>query len=170
MIIFWSNNFNCFVFHCGKWIVIHLSCYLYFTFERFVTYEILFIIFINVKANVNIDKCTLFLFLLYLLYIRTMCKNCIASFIYLEWEYGLRKGKVLILFHYVFFSLLKWIAIFFKIVYYLFILLSFLSLAKIIYFKKLWMKYQLNREIVLFPLSNNLLSICQEVHCHTDKP
>lgn len=170
MIIFWSNNFNCFVFHCGKWIVIHLSCYLYFTFERFVTYEILFIIFINAKANVNIDKCTLFLFLLYLLYFRTMCKNCIASFIYLEWEYGLRKGKVLILFHYVFFSLLKWIAIFFKIVYYLFILLSFLSLAKIIYFKKLWMKYQLNREIVLFSLSNNLLSICQEVHCHTDKP
>lgn len=113
MIIFWSNNFNCFVFHCGKWIVIHLSCYLYFTFERFVTYEILSIIFINAKANVNIDKCTLFLFLLYLLYFRTMCKNCIASFIYLEWEYGLRKGKVLILFHYVFFSLLKWIAILF---------------------------------------------------------
>lgn len=72
----------------------------------------LFIV-INVKANINIDKCTLFLFLLYLLYFRTMCKNCIASFIYLEWEYGLRKGKVLILFHYVFFSLLKWIAILF---------------------------------------------------------
>lgn len=158
MIIFWSNNFNCFVFHCGKWIVIHLSCYLYFTFERFVTYEILFIIFINVKANVNIDKCTLFLFLLYLLYIRTMCKNCIASF------------KSINFISLCIFLIIEMNCYFFLIVYYLFILLSFLSLAKIIYFKKLWMKYQLNREIVLFPLSNNLLSICQEVHCHTDKP
>lgn len=83
MIIFWSNNFNCFVFHCGKWIVIHLSCYLYFTFERFVTYEILFIIFINVKANVNIDKCALFLFLLFC-YIFAQCvKINMYSIIYI---------------------------------------------------------------------------------------
>lgn len=38
--------------HCGKWIVIHLSCYIYFNFERFVTYEILIYSFLLMSKQI----------------------------------------------------------------------------------------------------------------------